>query len=373
MRKYRKSHYAVPGQRVLHYGLADDFKDKDPNVQFGSAVIKSDHVEDVWGTPGIGSEYAESKYTQKEAVYHSAKREPLGKSFSRGQVMPSKFSEPEFRFGKPSERGASAKPLLYPKVQEDPAAHKAQYVKSHNAYDPGEQKRRDYKWQIDPLEYRFGQGMGSQTAMNGASAGVAMALTTLDHPHVASKQVESFKALGDKLGRGRNLGHGDLSHHPERYGKASSMVSGLDVTDARACLEGDYAWEDQQPDLDLGVSLTPGFRNVTSEARAFGTPSVRSDIPKPSVLSVADNQNYGDDVSAQFLLYPQQFSAMGVDDFEFLKPRGKTELVEIFKVCSKDPSEAALDKAWDQTPKNQLGEACLRDFQLAYNRVLESP
>merc|ERR1719231_424384 len=93
---------------------------------------------------------------------------------------------------------------------------------------------------------------------------------------------------------------------------------------------GTYEPEDQEPDSDLGKSMTPGFRNITTETRPFGVPSVRSDIPKYATRSIADNQNYGDDVSAQFLLYPQQFAAMGVDDSEFSCEREKGELIDIF-------------------------------------------
>jgi hypothetical protein len=36
------------------------------------------------------------------------------------------------------------------------------------------------------------------------------------------------------------------------------------------CGAGGYTWEDQEPDADLGKSITPGFRNVTADTRAFG-------------------------------------------------------------------------------------------------------
>ena len=39
------------------------------------------------------------------------------------------------------------------------------------------------------------------------------------------------------------------------------------------------------------AEITSGASN-----RAFGTPSIRTDIPKKDVRSVADTQNYGDEV-----------------------------------------------------------------------------
>lgn len=82
------------------------------------------------------------------------------------------------------------------------------------------------------------------------------------------------------------------------YGK-EAVKRGPNEWDARACVEGDYSWAEQQPDNDLGKSITPGFRNAIAEGRAFGVPSVRSDIQPIAQRSVADTQNYGDDSSAR--------------------------------------------------------------------------
>jgi hypothetical protein len=38
-----------------------------------------------------------------------------------------------------------------------------------------------------------------------------------------------------------------------------------------ACaVAGGYTLDEQQPDADLGKSITPGFRNITAEPRTFG-------------------------------------------------------------------------------------------------------
>lgn len=82
------------------------------------------------------------------------------------------------------------------------------------------------------------------------------------------------------------------------YGKEAAK-RGPNEWDARACVEGEYSWVEQQPDSDLGKSITPGFRNAVAEGRAFGIPSIRSDIEPYAQRSVADTQNYGDDSSAR--------------------------------------------------------------------------
>ena len=154
-----------------------------------------------------------------------------------------------------------------------------------------------------------------------------------DVSRITSKKTEDAKSLTIQLGRARNLGFGSKDSHPAIYGKTSLPDRKNGEWDARACIEGTYEPEDQEPDSDLGKSMTPGFRNITTETRPFGVPSVRSDIPKYATRSIAgttprlksgigsvlisrcqpDNQNYGDDVSAQFLLYPQQFASMGIE------------------------------------------------------------
>ena len=281
--KWRKSNYAVPGQRVIHPGMMEDFKGIDPTqVQFGRAVVDSDHVENVWRQPGCESEFQLAQHAQKEARYHSVQREPLGKSFSRpGHVLPERTKAPKFEFGKASQSSDSAKGLLYPKVTSDEAEFRGQYVKSHGSYAPGEQRARSYTWRVDPVSHRFGVGVGSQVALNGLSLGVSGALRgegDLEPQRVTSKKVEDFKNLQDQLGRVRNLGHGERGiGHAHTYGKAS--IRALHEWDARMCIQGDYDEGDQAPDSDLGKSYTPGFRNTTNEIRAFGTPSVRARTP----------------------------------------------------------------------------------------------
>ena len=54
-------------------------------------------------------------------------------------------------------------------------------------------------------------------------------------------------------------------------------------------------------------------------------------LPRPSLFSVADNQNYGDDVNARYLLHPSQFASLGVEDTEFIEPRSKEYIKSMFQ------------------------------------------
>mmetsp|Transcript_33161 Transcript_33161/g.87567 ORF Transcript_33161/g.87567 Transcript_33161/m.87567 type:complete len:324 (-) Transcript_33161:201-1172(-) len=321
----------------------------------------------------MDSEYSQAKYSQKEALYHSTKQEPLGRSYVRGHVLPGKTTENDFKFGKASVSSTeAAKPLLYPTVTEDDQQYKAQYIKSHKSYAPGEQKQRDYNWKIDMGTHKFGVGVGSQTAMNGASFGVTGAMAQCEPPRITSKKTEDFKNTHDQLGRVRNLGHGSKESHPGVYGKASLPNS--KVWDARSCIEGDYTYDEQAPDADLGKSHTPGFRNITAESRAFGVPTVRSDIPKYATRSIADNQNYGDDVNAQYLLYPPQFAAMGLEDTAFTGSLPKEEVISIFREsgCCDGLSEAEIEAVWETAKQDTRGSVSVRAFQAALSDLMEA-
>jgi len=62
----------------------------------------------------------------------------------------------------------------------------------------------------------------------------------------------------------------------------------------------------------------------------FGVPTIRNDIKKPNMRSIADPNNYGDEPNSVGLLFPQRFSDIGVgkDDFEALRP--KEEIRKMF-------------------------------------------
>ena len=103
-------------------------------------------------------------------------------------------------------------------------------------------------------------------------------------------------------------------------------------------------------------------------------PTVRSDIPKYATRSIADNQNYGDDVNAQYLLYPPQFAAMGLEDTSFTGPLPKEEVLSIFKEsgCCDTLSEAEVEAVWETAKQDADGSVSVRSFQAALNDLLEA-
>merc|ERR1712032_637848 len=116
------------------------------------------------------------------------------------------------------------------------------------------------------------------------------------------------------------------------------------------CIKGDYSLPEQLPDQDLGLCTKPGRRNVTTETRAFGTPSVRTDIPVPPPhrKSIADTVSYGDDCGAAALLNPQRFDDRGVPDKEFLIRRPREELEDLILSGGHLLGDADFDDLWNE-------------------------
>ena len=109
----------------------------------------------------------------------------------------------------------------------------------------------------------------------------------------------------------------------------------------RECI-GNYPVPEQAPDADLGMSIRPGWRNVQPDGRTFGTPTIRSDISAPGLKSVADHQNYGDEVGADQLLYPPRFADGGVTSDDFLEARSQGDIAGIFASAGLQMSEEEL-------------------------------
>ncbi|KAG9415714.1 hypothetical protein AC1031_000096 [Aphanomyces cochlioides] len=368
VRKYRKSYFAEPGTRIVHPGLIDDIKQLDANRKFGVTSKNSDHVTDVLPSK-FPSEHALLTQAKLEAVYLSSKREPLGVSFTRGHNV-----DHSATFGAPSglHNSDMAKELLYYAEFNETPDSKALYKRSHGSSDPGEQKNRQYDVPFDLHKARHGAAKKKED-----SGGVSAVLNPEMDEQVSKlvitqKNVEDMKNTMDMLGRPRNLGCGHLPDPDHVFGVKQSK----DGPDAATCIHGSYSFEEQQPDPDLGKPINRGWMNATADQRAFGVPSIRSDVAPPSKRSIADAQNYGDDVNAHELLYPNQYSALGVSDSEFAIPRSKSFLCDLFSKIGyplpADIAEQVYRRATMRTQHTPIGVASIHDFQEALNDYLDA-
>jgi len=72
----------------------------------------------------------------------------------------------------------------------------------------------------------------------------------------------------------------------------------------------------------------------------FGVPTIRSDINKKGIKSVADINNYGDEPAAIHLLNPEEFSTMGLSPSDFHQLRDSSEIKDIFSCIGHNFSPA---------------------------------
>ena len=369
IKKWRKE--TEPGKICLHPGVADDADHERLSV-YGRAEPVGVKVHEVLNT-APKSYLIEKNVAKKEGIYLSHKREPLGKPYVRGHELPQQFASGESGFGRPTPQdvaGTQSKHLLHPQERLIPEEERQLYIKSHANYDPGEQRHRGYSWvdkegPIDPAQFRFGGAV-----KDGEKAGVAKAINpALDPdykrpPVVVEKLLEDFRVVSTEgLGTVKNLGFGDVKQ-PAVFGKPSQ---GGPEWGVRECI-GNYTPDEQQPDKDLGRSIRPGWRNIGPPQRVFGVPSIRSDVPAPSLKSVADHQNYGDEAGAATLLYPPRFADGGVTQADFLTATSKEEIADIFRSAGFQLDDKQVDETFERAKTlDPNGLVSVQSFRMALN------
>lgn len=277
-------------------------------------------------------------------------------------------------FGRPGKHSIEkAKNVIWPDVSAEQVAGEEIYKRSHNNYAPGEQKKRGYKWYVDPVTTRFGVA-GENIALNGVSKDVAEVLSGAGETQsiINTKQVEDFRNMGDTLGKSKNLGQDSAARPWDlAYGKpgASGRVGGWGTAEI---IQGKYTLKEQQPDIDLGKSITPGFRNISLEDRAYGCPSIRTDLPRgdPMKRSVSDSQNYGDDVPAQDLISPPAFSDMAIDPMAFTETKEKGNMRNLFAKIGVVLDDSVFDAIYAEA--GGRGTVTINSFRDVLNAYLEA-
>lgn len=81
--------------------------------------------------------------------------------------------------------------------------------------------------------------------------------------------MEDYRGRNDLLGQTRNLLQGSADR-PEGmvYGRSSAhALKGRTPVGVGAVIKGKYSDQEQRPDIDLGKSITPGFRNDQEPVR----------------------------------------------------------------------------------------------------------
>ncbi len=137
------------------------------------------------------------------------------------------------------------------------------------------------------------------------------------------------------------------------------------------CLRGDYSFAEQMPDKNLGVSMRKlhSLQQIPLEdTRRYGVPSIRHDRQKPSNLSVSNTENWGDEVDAKGLLYPEKYDFDGVPLEMFKASRTLPEIKVVFDRMGADLTDEQYER---------LSEQAQREFGIlsvdSFRHVLNSP
>jgi len=345
-RKYRKNHTA--GDINVHFGLKDQ-KLPDEGFRYGIRTSKGETTKQAFEA---GQKFGIAAYRQMRAeeVYESTRKEPLGKPYNRGHNV---RMAPE-GFGLPSPPADDGKEVIFPRgVKPEEEWIRQRYVKTHGNFAPGEMFTREYNWPEEARDemFRFGVKQTSGNDQGGEGGRMAVTMDRADDGSIPitrfiQRTSEDYRSVvHPKIAKTKNYQQGKVPVPPGHTFGIKSMSS--EVT-ARSCILGYYSLNEQLPDQDLGRCIKPGRRNVTAEMRAFGIPSVRADIPALPVekRSLADCQNYGDEVGSQALLNPQRFDSQGVPDREYLLRRPKEEIKGLLEAAGYKFSDEDFDEIW---------------------------
>lgn len=328
IRKFRRSAAMEPGKSHHRFDDANtlDLKNKIFGIQSETAIANAATLINLPKTTLVQN----IKTDKAEQIYNSYKKEPLGKPYSRNYELPENTLTQSFGIKSVSSL-EPAKTIIFPTITEDVDKGVDLYKKSHGSYGPGEQKSRGYIWKNDINTMTFGM-KGTSVAFNGVSKNVEDVLKSKGESSacVDTVLVEAYRKKQDQLGHSKYLGQdSDVRGINFIYGKGrkGQTFGAIDV------IRGKYTIEQQEPDVDLGKSITPGFRNIQPPKRIYGCPSIRNDIPKISLAkrSIADSQNYGDDATAAELINPHSFASLSINETSLTEIKSKDKIFNLFK------------------------------------------
>jgi EF-hand domain-containing family member B len=351
-------------RRDLRPGVISAPRGPVPDIIHGVAGDKSDSVAKSFkaGQKSNIQEYIEDF---AERNYSTVKREPLGKPVDRGYDMPK-----DLVFGNsanPNGAPLTAKEVIFPRgVEDDTGDMHKRYVKTHRDYQPGEQVDREYLWPagVNPAQFKFGR---EENRTSGTTRDALTWDQAKQPTKIVLKRLEDYRAVSrDLLGEKKNYMQYPLPVPADfRFGARSSDSSNT----AASCLHfNSKVVVEVMPEKDLGKCDVQGKRNILSD-RVYGLPSIRTDIPRPDIQSrsVANVNNYGDDLGTASLLHPQRFENMGVPDEQFLDARSKADMQTLLNGANINVDERTFEKVWSACKGESVS---IKDFLNAYGRVV---
>lgn len=317
----------------------------------GVPTKRSESVGAVMRTPDCGR--SDFLVAQKERVYQSHKREPLGRTRRDLPDMPDFVLDPAFQFGRPAGVGSAhsskAKSVLWPVHDHDDDASTDHLGGSRNKLAPGAQIKRGYAWpaRVQNPHFAFGQSVTQPREQRSHSVGSTLRTPWAcdDAPtQVVSKSGEDFRnATLWPVGHSRPC---EVPVPSCTFGMKSQ--SGYTV---RECIRGAYTPEEQLPDKDLGRCVKDGVRN-DAVGRVFGKPSTsfrstscpndRRLFCPPSRSRVSD----GDGGSVSDAIRPNVYAGrVTAEDFDIL--RTSEEAIDILTKAG-HPVDESFPHVWEE-------------------------
>lgn len=366
IRPFRKSAMTTVGRTVHHHGTRNN-QPIDENTRFGRKGIY-DHTAEDCLRPKVLDKMGALAAEHAEKRYLSAK-EPLGKVPDPSIPIPDHMNRRGY--GVQTLSSESAKNVIYScGDREAPELHPA-----------GAQRDRKYDWAsagVDPTRQRFGAHSVKSAETTKDLISPPVTTTTM-----LPKIVRDHHTLTQpQLGRSKCLGLGTLvagsPEHPNAIRMAESKAK--NQVDVKALLSGHGCVNDEEYEQTLGKSYTKsrtlrklrdddkartfGTSNGSTgpNDRAFGVPTVRDDLPKPLFRKVTNSNNYGDDVGAQALLFPNRYIAKGIDEYYFTSRKTLEGIKDAADKCKFGLTEEEVEMVFEASA-GEDGKMSVEEFK----------
>lgn len=354
VKPFRRGHAMALGSSVKHYGTRNDER-RDASIVYGAKNTKDGCVDDCLKPNSNADKMGSLAAEHAERRYLSNRKEPLGRVPDPSIPLPERLLRDGF--GVPTVKSENAKVVIYNATDKE----------AKLLHPPGEQKTRGYDWMstnIDPTQHRFG------AVVKGNPITTKELISPQNGAHVLPKIVQDFDSVAyPELAKSRNLGFGARPQNADyTYGKtltrdglnARQLISGVAVQEqggyaSDTChgyneLGGTYVKSSTQRklrSLDKGALVDSG--KFGGNGRALGVPSIRTDIPKPDEAKrkVTNGVNFGDDVAAKHLLYPNQYIASGILSKYYTTPKTLEEIKAMCEKLNFGLDDAAIQLAFD--------------------------
>ncbi|XP_060681497.1 EF-hand domain-containing family member B isoform X1 [Hemiscyllium ocellatum] len=159
VKKFLNTSSPKPGKATIFYGKAND-PDVATQMEHGLPSKISTSAASLLNPP-LRTQVQQMFFDKITAAYPSNQRGPLGKSHDQSPGLPKGMDIYNTTFGRKGVKDISAGELVNPpktrkQVYEESQAGHSLYVTTHNAYNVGEQRDRNYDWSRHSKYSAFG-------------------------------------------------------------------------------------------------------------------------------------------------------------------------------------------------------------------------